>query len=350
MMTKHCLATLIVVLMSSWPAWVSAGEQPPATGSRVCLVDGKEVKDGLHVDIAGVRLYACCEECLKKITENRGYMRLIQQSGREPEQIPIHRSREWTEEEVLDGMVLIPGGEFARPGSFFVRRGHAPEPVEHGSYRVQVSSFYMDKYEVTCEAYCAFLNDGNEKYAAGAVRRNEDGQFVPSRPERANFPIGGTNLFRARGYAQWAGKRLPTEAEWEYAHGGSEGRTYPWGEEEPGDTRANYGPMFHGLKPVGTFPEGRTPEGVFDLAGNIGEWCADYYDEEYYRIPPPGNFVRDPQGPETGFRRVYRLGCQCKGATPKDLRGNLRCNASPFRGAGCVGFRCVRSATPAARP
>jgi len=201
----------------------------------------------------------------------------------------------------------------------------------------------MDKYEVTYEDYCKFLNDGNEKYATGGISQDQNGQFVPPRPERAKFPIGGTNYYQARGYAEWAGKRLPTEAEWEYAHGGGDVRKYPWGNEEPGEIRANFGPMFKGLKPVGSFPEGRTPGGVFDLAGNIGEWCADYHDEDYYRKPPPENLVKDPSGPKTGFHRVYRLGCQCKGATTTDLRGNLRCHASPFRAAGCVGFRCVRS-------
>ena len=345
-MTKHYLATLVAAWMGVWAGSVAAGDESSETGSRVCLVDGKEVKGGLHVDVVGVRLYACSEECLKKITEKRGYVRLIQESERKPEQIPINRSREWTDDEVLEGMVLIKGGEFVRPGGFFARRGRSPKPVEHDGYKVTVSSFYMDKYEVTFEDYCDFLNDGNEKYMTGGIHQDEDEQFVQRRPEWAKFPVRGANYFQARGYAEWAGKRLPTEAEWEYAHGGSAGRTYPWGNEEPGKTRANFGPMVKGLKPVGSFPEGRTPEGVFDLAGNIGEWCADYYDEDYYRKQPPGGTIKDPQGPRNGYLRVYRLGCQCKGATPTDLRGNLRCNASPFRAAACVGIRCVRSERP----
>jgi formylglycine-generating enzyme required for sulfatase activity len=342
-MMQHDLVTWLVALTGVWSVSAAAGEQPSVTGCRVCLVDGQEVNGDLYLDVVGVRLYACSEECLTSLMEKKAYERLIEESGNEPEQIPVNRSREWTEDEVLEGMVLIKGGEFVRPGSFFSRRKRTPEPVEHDSYRVQVSSFYMDKYEVTYEEYCKFLKDGNEKYVTGGIQRDEDRKFIPPKSEWARFPVRGVNYFQARGYAKWAGKRLPTEAEWEYAHGGSEGRMYPWGNEEPGETRANFGPMFKGLKPVGSFSEGRTPEGVFDLAGNIGEWCADYYDEDYYRKPAAHNPVKDPSGPKTGFLRVYRLGCQCKGATATDLRGNLRCQASPFRAAGCVGFRCVRS-------
>ena len=268
---KPYLATLIAVLSPVLPGSVTAGEKTPMTRSPVCLVDGKAVTNDLHVDVVGVRLYACGEGCLKKITDRRGYVRLIDKSGREPEQIPINRSREWTERESLEGMVLIKGGEFARLSRFFVRRGRSPEPVEHKGYSVRVSSFYMDTHEVTFKDYCRFLNDGNEKYAPDGISRDQNGQFVPPSPEWARFPVRRVNYFQARGYAEWAGKRLPTEAEWEYAHGGSAGRTYPWGNEEPGETRANFGPMFQGLKAVGSFPKGQTPEGVFDLAGNIGE-------------------------------------------------------------------------------
>lgn len=342
-MRNSYLWTLVAAWTGIWAVSVAASDERSDTGSRVCLVDGTEVTRDMHVDVAGVRLYACSDECRAKITEERAYVRLVEESGREPEQIPINRSREWTDAEVLEGMVLIKGGDLARPGSFFIRRGKSPEPAEHDSYKAPIGSFYMDKYEVTHEDYCKFLNDGNEKYLAGGISQDENGLFVPPGPERARFPIGRVNFYQAGAYAEWAGKRLPTEAEWEYAHSGGGVRKYPWGDEEPGETRANFGPAFGGRKPVGSFPEGQTPEGVFDLAGNIGEWCADYYDEDYYRKPPCENPLRALTGPSAGFHRVFRLGCPCEGATTTDLRGNLRCHASPFRAAGCVGFRCVRS-------
>jgi len=313
--------------------------------SRICLVDGEEIKEELYVDIVGLRLYACGEECLKK-TADRGFMmrQFMKNSDFEPERIPVNRSCERTEEEPLKGMAYIEGGQFVRTGEYYVRRG--AESVVGESYTVQVGSFYIDKYEVTIEGYCQFLNDGNAGYWTpwyGKIKRNEDGRFEPAQRDWAKLPVGCANHYQARGFAEWAGKRLPTEAEWEYAAGGKEGRTYPWGDDEPGETRANYGPRFGGRKPVGSFAEGRTPDGVFDLAGNIGEWCADYYDEGYYAKAPKPNPLKNPQGPENGTLRVYRVGCQCQRSTSTDLRPNSRCASSPLRSSACLGFRCVRS-------
>ncbi len=352
MMTKYYVtmfgAILVEVgLLGAVLVSSSAGEKrPPVAGAHLCLVDGKEARNDLYVESGVARLFACSEQCFAKMRSKSACMRLIEESGREPDRIPIKRSRDRTEEELLDGMALIEEGELNRPGSFLLRtqrRGEAPESIEHDGYKVRIESFYMDKYEVTYEDYCKFLNDGNEKYVTGGIRRDKSERFVPPSPKSAKLPMRGTTYFHAQGYAGWAGKRLPTEAEWEFAHGGSEGRRYPWGEEKPDATRANFGPTLKGLTPVGSLPDGQTPEGVFDLAGNIGEWCADFYDNGYYRTLAAGGPVKDPKGPKTGFVRVYRLGCQCGHSTTKDLRGNLRCYASPFRSAPCLGFRCVVS-------
>jgi formylglycine-generating enzyme required for sulfatase activity len=269
------------------------------------------------------------------------------QRGYEPEQIPVNRSREWSKQETLAGMVLIQAGEFTRPGRYYL--GEDAQPVEGDSYKVSVSSFYMDKYEVTEEDYCKFLNDGNEGYCTPwyqGIKRDNQGRFVPADPTQSRLPVGGVNYHQARGYAEWAGKRLPTEAEWEYAAGGKESRKFPWGNEAPDETRANYGGKF-GVKPVGSFPKGQTPEGVCDLAGSVSEWCADYYSysDEYYRKAPPGGLAKDPQGPDRGYTRMFKGGCFGT-ATPLALSVFRRHDRPPLNASRCLGFRCVRSAAP----
>ena len=344
-MNKLCLVTLIAAFPSVWTLASSAGEEPSLAKPPVCPVDGVEIATDCRVEIVGLRLYACSEACLKKIAD-KGFIarQLGRKLGTEPEQIPVNRTRELRTEDVLADMVLIQRGELVRPGRHHLQR--SPEPVTGDSYKVRISAFRIDKYEVTNQDYCKFLNDGNAGYWTPwypRIKRDEDGRFTPAQPDWAKLPVGCVNHYQARAYAQWAGKRLPTEAEWEYAAGGKEGRTYPWGDDEPDETRANYGSRFGGRKPVGSFPAGRTPEGVFDLAGNIGEWCADYYDEDYYRKAPESNLIKDPQGPESGSLRVYRVGCQCRRSTTTDLRPNSRCASTPLRSSACLGFRCVRT-------
>lgn len=344
-MRKHGSAAAIAVLLSVGLLSVSASEESSLPTSRICPVDGVEITTDFCVEVVGLRLHACSEECLKRmVTKDFITRQLGGKLGTEPEVLPVNRTRELRRDHILDGMVLIPGGQFLRPGRYYVQRG--PVPVTGDRYKVQISAFLIDKREVTIEDYCKFLNDGNPGYRTPwypGINRDEDGRFVPARAEWAKLPVGCVNHYQAKAYAQWAGKRLPTEAEWEFAAGGKEGRTYPWGNAEPGPTRANYGPRFGGLKPVGSFPDGRTPEGVFDLAGNIGEWCADYYDDEYYRKAPRCNLIKDPHGPESGSLRVHRVGCQCRRATLSDLRPNSRCASSPLRSSACLGFRCART-------
>jgi formylglycine-generating enzyme required for sulfatase activity len=127
------------------------------------------------------------------------------------------------------------------------------------------------------------------------------GKFAPVDRSLARHPVVLVNWYQAKGYADWAGKRLPTEAEWEFAAGGPEGRTYPWGNEPPDETRADFPVTFPHPLPVDAFPQSATPDGVFQMAGNSAEWCADYFDYTSYRTAPPGGVAVNPQGPEHGF-------------------------------------------------
>lgn len=291
------------------------------------VVPRSEVDPSLVLETAGLRLYVATRDALE------AYKRLLQrkeeaqylirsllnyrgaETGIEPDTIPV-RGRKGSKLG-KKGMVLIKEGEVVRPGKYY--RYQEEKAMEGDKYTVRVSSFYMDKYEVTNEDYCRFLNDGNEGYWTPTpwghqIQKDEKGRFVIAerdregkpRPDYPKMPAADVSYYQAKGYAEWAHKRLPTEAEWEYAAGGKEARTYPWGDEEPDKTRTGFGGP---ILPVGSFPKGQTPEGVFDLLGNVTEWCADRYSEDYYRKAPPHNLLVDPQGPPSGYSRMTRGGC-----------------------------------------
>ncbi|GKS57478.1 hypothetical protein YTPLAS18_10050 [Nitrospira sp.] len=175
-------------------------------------------------------------------------------------------------------MVLVPAGEFwmGSPEA----QGDDDERPRH---RVYLNSFYIDKYETSVSRYAKFMQAAGRKAPTywDQVKLEEHG----------NLPVVGVDWSDAEVYCRWAGKRLPAEAEWEKAARGTDGRTYPWGNEEPTSARANFGRDFLSVKnpyeerlaPVDSLEAGRSPYGVHHLAGNVWEWVADWYANDYYR-------------------------------------------------------------------
>ena len=155
--------------------------------------------------------------------------------------------------------------------------------------------------------------------------------------EYEDHPVVKVNWYDADEYCRWAGGRLPTEAEWEYAAGGATGLVdYPWGSQDPSSDLANYGSDVGDTTAVGSYPAGvSSVVEVLDMSGNVAEWVADWYDAEYYHVSPAEN----PTGPETGTKKILRGGGW--NSTDNDLRITTRQGFFPDFAFASWGFRCV---------
>ncbi len=216
-----------------------------------------------------------------------------------------------------DNMALIPSGAF-------IMGSPDGDSDEKPTHEVAVNPFYMDVHEVTNAQYKVF---------ADATGRPLP-RFWQPEFDKADEPIVGVSWHDAQAYATWAGKRLPSEAEWEYAaRGGKSGVNYPWGNcLDTGS--ANF--KSFGILPVMSFTANGF--GLYDMAGNVWEWCSDWYGADFYAVSPAAN----PAGPVEGVLKVLRGGAWYCG--PDEVRAANRFYASPDARSFNVGFRCVRDA------
>lgn len=228
-------------------------------------------------------------------------------------------------------MVLIPAGEF-RMGSWDDDEyAYLNEKPAHSVY---LNAFYIDQYEVTTTRYAKFFQETNREaplpWSDQVLKQN------------GRKPVIGVAWNDAVAYCAWTGKRLPTEAEWEKAARGTDQRLYPWGNETPSEQRANFSrgydfKNYEALTDVGSYEAGKSPYGVYDMAGNVAEWTADWYDPYYYGQSPP----RNPTGFPIGSVRVIRGGSSHLG--PDDVRSTRRGgNDLPTGRYSTVGFRCAQ--------
>ena len=226
-------------------------------------------------------------------------------------------------------MAIVSAGAF-RMG----RDGIEALEDERPAHPVWLDDYVMDVYEVTVGRYAAFLS------ATGRMPPMFWEQADPV--QHHDRPIIGVNWDDADACCRWAGKRLPTEAEWEKAARGTDNRLYPWGDQQPTPDLANYalGARFsYGqvLMPVGRYERGKSPYGIYELAGNVWEWVQDWYEGSYYERSPE----RNPQGPDHGQFKVLRGGSWSE--LPKYLLTYGRFKLPPSTQNSYTGFRCVKS-------
>ncbi|MEB2314150.1 MAG: formylglycine-generating enzyme family protein [Sorangiineae bacterium] len=259
-------------------------------------------------------------------------------------------------------MLPIPGG------TFVMGADTGGEEDEHPAHQVTVRGFLLDRTEVTNAAYL-------EGVKAGACRmyRTDAAVSFHAGPDRdfrhPEQPVSAVSWDDAKGYCEWRGRRLPTEAEWERAARGDDGRRYPWGDEPPDPKRhgcwgSSPPPCGGRTAPVGSYPAGAGPYGHLDLAGNVWEWTADYYDPMAYTRPTAKDGV--PGSCEeileslAGLRKNHRQGFTGTNPIPVECERVLRGGAYNYRGEGLramnrvhhpgsfrilvAGFRCARDA------
>ena len=249
-------------------------------------------------------------------------------------------------------MMFIPAGNFDMGIRTNDNDGEDDEEPRHTVY---LDAFHIDRYEVTNAQYKKFI-DANpqwqknripEKYHDGDYLKHWNGNNYP--PDKGKHPVVYVSWYAAMAYAEWRGKRLPTEAEWEKAARGNRyGRDYAWGDSlDP--SKANYGEEIGDTTPVGTYD--MNGYGLYDMTGNVWEWCLDEYDADFYSISPPrnplsGRVVNNILSNFTNIRsaRVLRGGSWVSNA--KFVRVSDRTRFTPQITNDARGFRCVKSITP----
>lgn len=246
----------------------------------------------------------------------------------------------------IDGMpqIYIPENTF-RMGGMDARSALDERPAHY----VTLDGYWMDQLEVTNAMYMLCVNSGTCKAPQDFKSQRRPEYF--GNPEFNDYPVVYVTWGQAKAYCEWAGRGLPSEAEWEYAARGDDWRTFPWGEDKADGLRANYNMLVGDTSRVGTYPLGASPFGILDMAGNVAEWTNDFYSAAYYANLTD---ALNPIGPETSasLRRVVRGGslgdAEINIRVPKrsavlgsDLRAAPDSKAYVGEFSPRIGFRCA---------
>jgi formylglycine-generating enzyme required for sulfatase activity len=208
------------------------------------------------------------------------------------------------------------------------------ESIERPEHTVFIKEYWIEVYEVSNARYAACVAAGEctpPKSIASETRTDYYGTAAYS-----NFPVVNVTYDQAQTYCGWAGGRLPTEAEWEKAARQPDNRLYPWGNITPDTTLANFKKVLGDTSEVNAYPQGATSNGVYNMAGNVWEWVADWFDGSYYAYSSEAN----PTGPVNGTERVLRGGSWQTNAV-QFLRAANRYHRPPVDYNTSIGFRCV---------
>jgi formylglycine-generating enzyme required for sulfatase activity len=201
-------------------------------------------------------------------------------------------------------------------------------------HAVYLRAFWIDRTEITNAMYAACVKAGACRPPGESHSKTRADYY--DEPGFDDYPVIYVSWQDAQGYCHWAGRRLPSEAEWEKAGRGTQARLYPWGETPPGARTANFDNQVGDTIRVGSLLAGASPYGALDIAGNVSEWTADWYGAGYYRLSEYSN----PTGPDSGEFRVLRGGSWFNPA--RAMRAAFRLWNYPDLRSDTVGFRCAR--------
>jgi formylglycine-generating enzyme required for sulfatase activity len=245
----------------------------------------------------------------------------------------------------IDGMIMV----YVPEGNFWMGKNDGNND-ERPMRQVFLDAYWIDRTEVTNRMYRACVEDGGCLGPAEINSATHQEYYTDAQYD--DYPVVHVNWDKAQAYCTWAGRWLPTEAEWEKAARGPEGYLYPWGNQQPTGDKMNFADKnsnenadktvddgYADVAPVGSYPNGASPYGTLDMTGNVWEWVSDWYDSDYYYNSASSN----PTGPSSGDYRVLRGGAYDNSVTKANAIN--RAYTNPIVTGWDVGFRCVTSTT-----